>query len=93
MNAFGNFEGKPKDSAEHLWKKFGRKTIKNMQSGAHLLAVLWESAWTGRRRRDSKVKSTRSIDARRERWKSARDFDFIPSVRISRIGALLKKPV
>src|SRR5687768_1579437 len=45
VDVFGNFEGKPKERAEALWDEFGEKTIKNMQSGAHLLAVLWESAW------------------------------------------------
>jgi hypothetical protein len=45
VDAFGEFEGKPKERAEYLWKKFGAKTLKSMQSGSHLLAVLWESAW------------------------------------------------
>jgi len=32
--------------ADALWAKFGDDTIKCMQDGTHLLAVLWESAWT-----------------------------------------------
>ncbi|WP_223843344.1 hypothetical protein [Sinorhizobium fredii] len=91
VREFGSFAGKPKERAEHLWTKFGTKTIKNMQSGAHLLAVLWESAWAvgdG----DSHVSSTEALTKERA-MRICADFNFIPSVTISRIGALLKPPV
>ncbi len=89
VDAFGNFEGKPKDRAEHLWKKFGQKTIKNMQSGSHLLAVLWESAWLvgdG----ETRIKCTKAL-TKKKAMEICGDFDFIPSVTINRIGALLSK--
>jgi len=91
VNEFGSFVGKPKERAEHLWRKFGNKTIKNMQSGAHLLAVLWESAWTVGNG-DTNVTSTAGL-TKDQAMAICADFDFIPSVSISRIGALLKPPM
>jgi hypothetical protein len=91
VNEFGSFVGKPKERAEHLWRKFGNKTIKNMQSGAHLLAVLWESAWAAGNG-DANVGSTAGL-TKEEAMAICADFDFIPSVSISRIGALLKPPM
>jgi hypothetical protein len=87
VDAFGEFEGKPKDRAEHLWKKFGAKTLKSMQSGSHLLAVLWESAWLvgdG----ETNVKSTRALSEDKA-MEICADPDFIPSVSIKKIGAYL----
>jgi hypothetical protein len=87
VNAFGDFDGKPKEKAEHLWKKFGNKTIKCMQDGSHLLAVLWESAWllgNG----ETKVTSTKRLTEEKA-MEICGDFDFIPSVTISRIGPFL----
>ena len=37
--------GQEKSLSAALWKKFGTRTIRVMQAGTHLLAVLWESAW------------------------------------------------
>ena len=91
VNEFGSFVGRPKERAEHLWQKFGNKTIKNMQAGAHLLAVLWESAWAVGQG-DTKVASTAGL-SREQAMAICADFDFIPSVSISRIGPLLKPPM
>ncbi|HEY9347971.1 MAG TPA: hypothetical protein VIQ53_21770, partial [Inquilinus sp.] len=91
VNEFGSFEGKPKERTEHLWKKFGTKTIRTMQSGAHLLAVLWESAWAAGNG-DANITSTEGLTKERA-MRICGDFDFIPSVSISRIGALLKPPM
>ena len=88
VNAFGSFDGVGKARAEHLWKKFGNKTIKNMQSGAHLLAVLWESAWAlgdG----EHKVTSTRALK-KDEAMDICAAPDFVPSVTIGKIGSLLE---
>jgi hypothetical protein len=90
IEEFGNFDGKPKARAEHLWSKFGRKTIKNMQSGSHLLAVLWESAWRAGDG-EANVTSTRAL-SQDEAMRICADFDFIRSVSIDRIGALLRRP-
>jgi hypothetical protein len=87
VNAFGEFDGKPKDRAVHLWSKFGNKTIKNMQSGSHVLAVLWESAWqTGGG--ESKVGSTAAL-TRKRAMEICADDDFIPSVSINRVAQFL----
>lgn len=88
VNAFGNFEGKPKARAEYLWKKFGKKTIKNMQGGAHLLALLWESAWIAGNG-ELNVSSTNSL-SQDEAMEICAKLDFIPSVSIDRIRNLLK---
>jgi hypothetical protein len=87
VDAFAEFEGKPKARAEHLWKKFGTKTLKSMQSGSHLLAVLWESAWQvgdG----ETNVRSTRAL-TETEAMEICADPDFIPSFSIQKIGAYL----
>ena len=83
--------GKNEKPADVLWRQFGRKTISAMQSGTHLLAVLWESAWLAgegekRRRRTSAISQNEAmvICARRT---------FLPSHAINQIGRLLKKRV
>jgi hypothetical protein len=84
VEAFAEFDGKPKDRAEHLWKKFGAKTLKSMQSGSHLLAVLWESAWLAGGG-ETRVKSTRALTEEKA-MEICADPDFIPSVGIAKIG-------
>jgi hypothetical protein len=90
VEAFAAFEGKPKERAAHLWKKFGPRTIKVMQGGSHLLAVLWESAWAlgdG----EANVTSTRALKEA-EAMEICADPDFLPSVTIDRIAPHLKPP-
>lgn len=45
VQAYINLGPGGKASSDALWIAFGTATIKVMQDGAHLLAVLWESAW------------------------------------------------
>jgi hypothetical protein len=52
-----------------------------------LLAVLWESAWNGEHNVTRKSSLTK-----KEAMDIVKDPDFIPSVTIGQIGALLKKP-
>jgi hypothetical protein len=60
-----------------------------MQGGAHLLAVLWESAWmTGEG--ETRVSSTAALTQKRA-MEICSDSNFIPSVSIGRIGPLLKR--
>jgi hypothetical protein len=90
VEAFITFEGKPKARSEFLWKEFGTKTIEVMRGGAHLLAVLWESAWflgDG----ENNVRSTAGLKESQAMRICARD-DFLPSVTIDQIGKLLKQP-
>src|SRR5262249_16296290 len=88
VQVFIDFKGKPKERSEFLWKKFGTQTIGVMEDGAHLLAVLWESAWLlgdG----ETNVQSTGSID-KNEAMKICDATDFIPSLTIDRIGTVLE---
>ena len=55
-----------------------------MQSGSHLLAVLWESAWLAGSG-ETKVRSTRELTEAKAMAICA-DPDFIPSVSIGKIG-------
>jgi hypothetical protein len=78
-----------KASSDALWKAFGKQTISVMQDGAHLLAVLWESAWAvadGER----KVRATRAL-TEDEAMTIVSDPDFAPSTTVDKIGALLQR--
>ena len=78
-----------KAASDALWSRHGQKTIGVMQDGAHLLAVLWESAWNVG---DGEHNVTRkSALTKKEAMDIVQDPDFIPSVTIGQIGALLKK--
>ena len=80
--------GSSKAVADVLWKAFGQKTIGVMQDGAHLLAVMWESAWSvggGER-----TISRRGALSEKEAMDIVKDPSFLPSVTIDKIGALLK---
>jgi hypothetical protein len=77
-----------KARAEDFWKRFGTKTIKAMQAGTHLLAVLWESAWEAGGGENA-VKSTKAL-TEDEAMEICADRDFVPSLPIGGIGAALK---
>jgi hypothetical protein len=79
-----------KASSDALWAAYGQKTINVMKQGAHLLAVLWESAWeigSG----ETKVRSLRAL-TQDEAMTIVTDPDFLPSMTVDKIGASLKKP-
>jgi len=78
-----------KASSDALWEAYGQKTVNVMKQGAHLLAVLWESAWevgSG----ETKVKSLRAL-TQDEAMGIVSDPDFLPSMTVDQIGASLKK--
>jgi hypothetical protein len=79
-----------KASSDALWKAFGRKTISVMQGGAHLLAVLWESAWAAGDG-EKNVKATRAL-TQAEAMAIVEDPDFVPSMTVDQIGSILKRP-
>jgi len=90
VNAFINFHGTPKQRSEIFWQKFGAKTIKSMQSGAHLLAVLWESAWkVGGGESNVKATGLKKITPQKAMSICGNPM-FVPSVSIAEIGKLLK---
>lgn len=79
-----------KASSDALWKEYGQKTINVMKQGSHLLAVLWESAWEvggG----ETKVRSLRAL-TKEEAMDVVTDPDFLPSMTVDKIGAVLKRP-
>ncbi len=88
VQEYVEFHGPRKARAEDFWKAFGTKTIKAMQAGTHLLAVLWESAWEAGGG-ESGVRSTKAL-TEDEAMKICADRDFVPSLPVSGIGALLK---
>jgi hypothetical protein len=79
-----------KASSDALWKAYGQNTINVMKQGAHLVAVLWESAWevgSG----ETKVRALRAL-TQDEAMGIVSDPDFLPSMTVDEIGASLKKP-
>jgi hypothetical protein len=79
-----------KASSDALWKAFGAETIKVMQGGAHLLAVLWESAWNQGSGEDT-VGTTKALTDK-EAMAIVADEDFCPSMSVDAIGSILKSP-
>jgi len=90
---FIDSDEKPKQLAEDMWKKFGSDTIKCMQDGTHLLAVLWQSAWVVGAGDDTIDDSDLKAITGAKAMSICQHADFIPSVAINKIGAILKKPV
>jgi hypothetical protein len=66
-----------KASSDALWKAYGKATIKVMQGGAHLLAVLWESAWNAGDGEDN-ISSTAAL-TQDEAMAIVADPEFCPS--------------
>ena len=79
-----------KTAADALWHDFGKKTITVMQGGAHLVALLWDSAWQAGDG-DANITDT-SRRKPGDAMKIVADRDFLPSTSISQIGKLLAWP-
>lgn len=76
-----------KACSDALWNAFGQETMQVMQAGAHLVGVLWESAWSlgdG----ETKVKSLAALDETAA-MDIVKDPQFLPSKTIADIGAEL----
>ena len=78
-----------KAASDALWAKFGGRTIKAMQDGTHLIAVLWESAWSAGGG-DSKIKRTSAL-TEKQAMAIVKPADFLPSMSIGTIGKVLRK--
>ena len=86
-------EAKPKQLSEDLWAEFGEGTIKCMQDGVALLAVLWQSAWVAGGG-DKMIPATALKTLTRQRvMKICQNEGFLPSVPIGKIGKILSKPI
>jgi hypothetical protein len=76
--------------AEAMWNAFGDDTIRVMRDGCHLLAVLWESAWSigdG----EHTIGATTAL-TQKKAMEICADREFLPSLTIDRIGATLTRP-
>ncbi|WP_448954186.1 hypothetical protein [Labrys neptuniae] len=78
-----------RDSDSQLWEAFGTGTIKAMQDSVHLLAQLWESAWVrgGAPDRQTSVVAL----GQQQAMDICADANFLPSLSIASIGAVLDK--
>jgi hypothetical protein len=86
-------DAKPKQLAEDMWDEFGKQTIECMQDGVHLLAVLWQSAWVlGKRDQTISASALKALSPDKA-MEIYQDEDFVPSVSIDKIGAILRQPV
>src|SRR5262249_25079306 len=90
VNAFISHEGGGQARAEFMWKKFGTRTIEVMQDGAHLLGVLWESAWDAGEG-ESNVSSVAAL-TEKAAMKVCQDDGFLESLTVDKIGAVLTRP-
>jgi hypothetical protein len=72
-----------------MWDRFGEATINVMQGGAHLLAVLWESAWAAGVG-ETAISSPRVL-SQEEAMGICADRNFLPSLTIDQIGARLSR--
>jgi hypothetical protein len=84
---------KPKQMAEDMWEKFGDATIAGMKDGAHLLAVLWQSAWVAGGADHTIPASAIKALTQQKVMKICQDQDFLPSLPINKIGAVIKQPI
>jgi hypothetical protein len=75
--------------AKLFWGPFGKATIRVMQDGAHLLAVLWESAWIAGGGED-KSRNTKALKPETAMTICALA-NFLPSLSIAEIGHVLKR--
>ena len=90
VQAFVSFGKGKAGRAQFMWDKFGEGTIGAMRDGAHLLAVLWESAWS-QGDGETHVRSTAAL-TQSAAMKICADATFVPSLTIDRIGAVLVRP-
>jgi hypothetical protein len=79
-----------KVATDALWKVSGKQTISVMRNGAHLVALIWESAWAAGRG-ETIVTSTAAL-TEEAAMEIVSDPDFVPSVTVDTIGKLLKRP-
>lgn len=80
--------GKSAKVIDGLWEQFGKQTAECMADGAQLLAALWDSAWdVGRGEEPSKLPGE---IAKGDLAAIYRRPDFVPSLDLNNIGAVLK---
>lgn len=90
LNTYLDAKNKGEDSTEAFWNAYGKGTIAAMQDGTHLLAVLWESAWTAGNGEDKK-RDTSALKPEQAMGICA-PANFLPSCTIANVGQYLSKP-
>ena len=90
VQAFVGFGKGKKGRAKAMFDKFGQDTIGVMRDGAHLLGVLWESAWS-LGNGEHTVRSTHAL-TQKQAMQICADRNFLPSLTIDQIGAKLTRP-
>jgi hypothetical protein len=88
-----NSDAKPQQLAEDMWEEFGDGTIECMQDGAHLLAVLWQSAWVEGNGDQTISASALKALTEAKAMKICQDEDFLPSMPVGKIGDILRQPI
>jgi hypothetical protein len=91
VQAYVNVGKGGKAASAALWNEFGTRTKTSMQNGAHLLGLLWESAWRAGGG-ESNVSSTKAL-TEAQAMKIVADANFLPSMTIDVIGSILKRDV
>ncbi len=86
-------KAKPAQLSEDMWKEFGDGTMECMQDGAHLLAVLWQSAWVKGGGDHTIKKSSMKGLTKKAAMKICQNPDFLPSVPVAKITTILNQPV
>ncbi|MBB3964924.1 S1/P1 Nuclease [Rhizobium metallidurans] len=81
--------GKSRRVTSQLWKQFGPETAAVMADGARILALLWDSAWASGDGDRLKSKDLVAVD-RADLKQLYEKNDFVPSLVLDDIGAVLK---
>lgn len=83
-------DAKPKQLAEDMWDEFGDGTLKCMQDGVHLLAILWQSAWVVGGGDQKIPASALKAFTQQKAIKICQGEDFLPSLPVGKIGDILR---
>ena len=78
--------------AVEMWSAFGPVTLKCMQDGVHLLAVLWQSAWIDGDGDRGPASALTKMLTPAKAMKICQRETFLESLPIGRIGKVLKRP-
>jgi len=93
VQLFVSSDAKPKQLAEDMFNEFGSGTITCMKDGAHLLAVLWQSAWIAGKGDQTIPASALKAFTQTKVMKICQNENFLPSTSIGKIGEILNKPI
>ncbi len=90
---FVDSDAKPKQLADDMWGEFGEGTIRCMQDGVHLLAILWQSAWIAGDGDNTIPSSALKALTKQKAMSICQDSGFLTSTSVDKIGPILRKPI